>query len=202
MEALRQARRHKIPYFGICLGMQLFVIDHCRTVVGWKDAHSTEFDKDTDRPVVEHLSSYGEELVQQLGGTMRLGGQDMVIRNAANSITWAAYTAPEYQDEHSVSQTSRELKVRERHRHRYEVSRWFMEHHYHGEGDCWGGTGLCIAAFSDNNLQIPEMVENDIDKGVKGWWAIGCQFHPELLSRNDRPHPLFLAFLKAKSPLI
>jgi len=73
LSAIKYARNTKTPFLGICLGLQLFVIEHCRGVLGLTDANSTEFDPNTSNPVVQHLSEYGEELVKQLGGTMRLG---------------------------------------------------------------------------------------------------------------------------------
>jgi len=174
MEAIRQARRGKLPYLGICLGMQLFVIDHCRTVLGWTGANSTEFDSDTPHPVVEHLSSYGEDFVEQLGGTMRLGNQRMKV--SPKTRAYEAYTK-------YPGRTEREV---ERHRHRFEVSKYFVDNH----------EKIVISAWSDTlpELKIPEMVESEADDD---WWAVACQFHPELVSRNDRPHPLFWAFLKA-----
>lgn len=171
MAAIRQARSSKIPYFGICLGMQLFVVDHCRTVLGWKDANSTEFNPNTAYPVVQHLSVYGDNIVKQLGGTMRLGAYDAVIQTG--TLAYQAYGSGE---------------ISERHRHRYEVSPFYIDN-----GN--GAHGLKISAWS--NQKIPEMVENCYETGVKDWWAVACQFHPEFISRNDKAHPLFVAFLKA-----
>ena len=91
MVAIRQARQTATPFLGICLGLQLLVIDHARTVLGWAGANSTEFDPDTPHPVVQHLSEYGEAFVKQLGGTMRLGNQHMVV--PPGSKTFAAYSS-------------------------------------------------------------------------------------------------------------
>jgi CTP synthase len=161
MAAIRQARNHKIPLLGICLGLQLFVIDHCRTVLKMEHANSTEFDPDCSLPVVRHLLTYGERIVKQLGGTMRLGNyQTKIIRE---SRAYKAYTQEE---------------IVERHRHRYEISITKLE-------------GLRISGTS-TSFDVADIVEStDPD-----WWALGCQYHPEFLSRNDRAHPLFIAFLE------
>jgi len=186
MVAIQQAREHNIPYLGICLGLQLFIIDHCRTVLGWEDANSTEFQMNTHHPVVQHVSEY--QSVKDLGGTMRLGNQKMIV--SKGSITYDAYSS--YEEE----KTNGDLHLMERHRHRYEVSAFFVQQ---GCGVAnikskYPDHKLRITAYSDNSLHIPEIVEHDGHE----WWAIGCQFHPEFISRNNKPHPLFVAFLKAK----
>ncbi len=172
MCAIRYARRTKTPYFGICLGMQLFVVDHCRTVLGLTDANSTEFDPKTLYPVVQHLSEYGDELVKQLGGTMKVGNQQTLIETG--SVAFNAY--------YSTSETI------ERHRHRYEVSPYFVEKVYPGQ------SSLRITGWAKSSLpvRIPDIVEST------DWWAVGCQYHPEFISRNNRAHPLFISFLSAK----
>lgn len=176
MAAINKARKFKIPFLGICLGMQLFVINHCRSVLGWRDAHSTEFSLDTTHPVVDHLSSYGSTITDKFGGTMRLGDQKMIITQ--NSLLFKYYNAD---------------RAVERHRHRYEISQWFVDNYPH--------SGLLISAISDNDLNIPEIVENwpGSSGGIDDWWAVGCQFHPEFTSRNNNPHPIFTAFLQANT---
>jgi CTP synthase len=169
MVAIRQARESKTPYLGICLGMQLFVIEYCRSVLGLGNANSTEFDPKTPHPVVQLLSGYGDDVVKQYGGTMRLGDQVSTI--LPNTLAAVAY--------HDADE------IVERHRHRYEVSPYYNQLQQHA--------GLKISAWT-KNTHIPDIIETT----VNGWWAVSCQFHPEFLSRNDRPHPLFVAFLKSK----
>jgi CTP synthase len=172
--AIRYARENKVPYLGICLGMQLAVVEFARDVAAMADAHSTEFDSDTAHPVIGlitewlardgHVEKRSEN--SDLGGTMRLGGQ--VCRLIEGSLVREIYGKAE---------------IVERHRHRYEVNNTLL-----GELEAKGlrvsgrapGTDLC------EMIELPDHP-----------WFIGCQFHPEFTSNPRAGHPLFIAFVKA-----
>jgi CTP synthase len=173
--AIRFARENKVPYLGICLGMQLAVIEFARHVAGMADANSTEFDPATEHPVValitEWLDRDGKVEIRDndsdLGGTMRLGSQRCPIKpgTMAQSI---------YGDE-----------VNERHRHRYEVN-----NHYVPELE---KSGLIISARTPSE-DLPEIME--LPKSLHPWF-IGVQFHPEFTSTPRSGHPLFKSFVQA-----
>ncbi|MEK9903856.1 MAG: CTP synthase [Rhodospirillales bacterium] len=172
IRAARFAREHKLPYFGICFGMQMAVIEAARSLVGWSDASSTEFGP-SERPVVGILTEWarGEEIERRssnddLGGTMRLGAYPAKL--AAGSKV-----AEIYGDE----------IVYERHRHRYEINIEYREK--------IEAAGLRFSGLSPDG-ELPEIVE------LEGHpWYIGVQFHPELKSRPMAPHPLFSSFIAA-----
>jgi CTP synthase len=162
--AVRFARERGIPFFGICLGLQCAVIEFARHVCGIEDAHSTEFDEDTPQPVIDLLAT--QRAVTTMGGTMRLGSYP--CRIAEGTRVREAYGKEE---------------VRERHRHRYEVSnrhRPILEEH-----------GLiCAGVAPDGSLvEMIELADHP--------WFVGCQFHPEFQSRPLAPHPLFRGFVGA-----
>lgn len=172
IRAARFAREHKLPYFGICFGMQMAVIEAARSLVGWTDASSTEFGP-SERPVVGLLTEWarGEEIERRssnddLGGTMRLGAYPAKL--AAGSKV-----AEIYGDE----------IVYERHRHRYEINIEYREK--------IEAAGLRFSGLSPDG-ELPEIIE------LEGHpWYIGVQFHPELKSRPMAPHPLFSSFIAA-----
>jgi CTP synthase len=175
IQAVRFAREKLVPYLGICLGMQIALIEYARHVVGWMDANSTEFDVHTKHPVValieEWLNRDGKIQKRNsdvnLGGTMRLGGQRCLLAN--NSLAVRIYGANE---------------IIERHRHRYEVN-----NHYIADLE---KTGLKISGRSSGPEQLVEMIEL-----VQHPWFVACQFHPEFTSTPRGGHPLFSAFAKA-----
>ena len=159
------ARKNGIPYFGICLGMQIAVIEFARDVLGFADADSTEFNEKTRHPVIDLMQD--QVGVTDKGGTMRLGAWP--CRLEEGSLAKAAYGA--------------EL-ISERHRHRYEFNnnyRCLCEEN-----------GLRLSGKSPDD-RLVEIVEC-----AGGSWFLGVQFHPEFLSRPNRPHPLFSAFCKAQ----
>jgi len=165
--AIRYAREHKIPYFGLCYGMQLATVEVARHVLGWTDAHTTEIDKDTKHPVI-HLMNEQEERLRSAnyGGTMRLGEYPCVL--SPQSVVRRLYG-------HEF--------VMERHRHRYEFNPAYR--------DQLEQAGLhCTGVSPDGKLV--EIVEW---KGHP--FFVGTQFHPEFLSRPFRPHPLFVGFVTA-----
>ncbi len=170
--AAHHARVNNIPYFGICFGMQMAVVEAARNLAGIKDASSTEFGS-AKEPVVGLMTEWtrGNEKEQRhaegdLGGTMRLGAYDAVLK--ANSKIAAIYGSTE---------------ISERHRHRYEVNIGYREK--------LEDAGLIFAGTSPDGV-LPETVEIENHP-----WFIGVQYHPELKSRPFEPHPLFSSFVGA-----
>lgn len=173
--SIRYARENKIPYLGICLGMQLAVIEYSRHVSGMDDANSTEFNLETEHPVValitEWLDRDGKVAKRSadsdMGGTMRLGSQRCPVKpnTMAQSI---------YGDE-----------VNERHRHRYEVNNHYVP--------ALEKTGLIISARTPSE-DLPEMME--LPQTMHPWF-VGVQFHPEFTSTPRTGHPLFKAYVEA-----
>jgi len=172
--AIRHARENKVPYLGICLGMQLAVIEFARNKAGMEGAHSTEFDPDTPHPVIALITEWldREGRVEKrdagadLGGTMRLGGQSCAL--AADSLARKVYGAD---------------SIVERHRHRYEVNNIYLNRLQQA--------GLKVSGKSEDG-RLCEMVEIPDHP-----WFIGCQFHPEFTSTPRAGHPLFTAFVRA-----
>jgi CTP synthase len=173
--AIRYAREHKVPYLGICLGMQLATIEFARHVAGLDAANSTEFDQDTPHPVValitEWLDREGKlehrDASSNLGGTMRLGAQ----RCPTKAGTLAAQVYGK--------------EVNERHRHRYEVNNIYVPK--------LEAAGMVISARTPSE-NLPEMME--LSQEIHPWF-VGVQFHPEFTSNPRTGHPLFIAFVKA-----
>ena len=173
--AAKYAREKKIPYFGICFGMQMAVLEAARNLVGIENASSTEFDEKAKEPVVGLMTEWmkGNQLEKReeagdLGGTMRLG----------------AYPHPLKKDSH-IAEIYGDTEVSERHRHRYEVNVVYK--------DALEKAGLVFSGMSPDGL-LPETVE--YPKDVHPWF-IGVQYHPELKSRPFDPHPLFASFIEA-----
>lgn len=172
LKAIQIAREKKIPYFGICFGMQLAVIEASRNLLGLKDASSTEFGP-TPSPVIGLMTEWMDgKILQQrtqegnLGGTMRLGSYPCSLKEG--SLARKIYGAS---------------SIYERHRHRYEVNMTYS--------DKLKDAGLDFTGLSPDG-QLPEIVE------FQGHpWFIGVQFHPELKSRPFEPHPLFVSFVAA-----
>jgi CTP synthase len=177
IKAAQYARENKIPYFGICLGMQMAVIEAARNVAGIKEAGSEEFDHEAGgkrfEPVVYHLKEWvqGNAKVKRKsdddkGGTMRLGSYDATLTAGSK-----------------VAEIYGSLAIEERHRHRYEVDTKYREQ--------LEAKGLVFSGMSPDG-KLPEIVE---------WsdhpWFIGVQFHPELKSKPFAPHPLFADFVRA-----
>jgi len=164
IQAVRWAREHGLPYFGICLGLQVAIIEFARHVCGLEDTNSTEFVPDCPTPVISLLPT--QRGVQDLGGTMRLGAYPARLR--AGSRAAQAYGTTE---------------ISERHRHRWEVNNAYR--------DLLAEHGLRLSGQSPDGglVEVIELPDHP--------WFIGCQFHPELKSRPNRPHPLFTAFVGA-----
>jgi len=174
IKAIRFARENRIPYLGICLGMQLAVVEYSRHIAGLAGAHSTEFDPDTPFPVIALITEWQdrdgrvERRSEQsdLGGTMRLGGQECFLK--PGSLVREVYGAE---------------RITERHRHRYEVNNHYLPR--------LEQAGLRVSGTSTKD-DLCEMVE------LPGHpWFVGCQFHPEFTSTPRGGHPLFTAFIRA-----
>ena len=165
----KYCRENKIPYFGLCYGMQLAVVEYARDVLGWQDAHTTEVDPKTTHPVIDIMPDQKKKMADKnYGATMRLGNYTAVIK--PGTIAAGAY---------------KEKEVEERHRHRFEVNPEFIEQLEKG--------GLVFSGTSPDSrlMEIAELPES-----VHPFF-VGTQSHPELISRPLRPHPLFVAFIKA-----
>jgi CTP synthase len=168
--AIRYAREKKKPFFGICLGMQLAVIEYARNVVGWADASSAEFHPESPHLVIDIMEE--QKSVDKMGGTMRLGNWACEILEGTKA----------YQAYHRT-------EIQERHRHRYEVSNKFR--------DQIAAKGMVFSAFCrDERLAtkggLVEMVELKDHP-----YFVACQFHPEFKSKPLAPHPLFSSFIAA-----
>ncbi len=167
VSAVRYAREEQVPYFGLCLGMQIATIDFARHVAGLKDATSTEFQPDAKTPVIHIMPEQEKKLLSQdYGATMRLG--DWLCALTPGSLSARAYG---------------ETQVRERHRHRYEFNNEYRE--------TLEKAGLRIAGTSTDGklVEIIELKDHP--------WFVGVQFHPEFTSRPLRPQPLFRDFIAA-----
>lgn len=176
--AASYARRKKIPYFGLCYGMQLAVVAFARDVMGFKDADTEENNKKTKHPVVHLMSAQKDIMTRRAyGGTMRLGGWEAIIRK--NSLAYKAY------DKGNAFIDKKKYLTSERHRHRYEFNDEFIQE--------FEKNGLVISARSviENLVEIVELPE-----GMHPFY-VGVQGHPEYKSRPNKPHPLFIEFVKA-----
>ena len=174
IKAIRYARENEIPYLGICLGMQLAVIEYARNVGGLVGAHSTEFDPDTPHPVIALITEWQDrdgrverrDTQSGLGGTMRLGGQECVL-----------------EPDSAVRRIYGQDRIMERHRHRYEVNNHYLPR--------LKAAGIKVSGVSVKD-GLCEMIELP-----RHPWFVGCQFHPEFTSTPRNGHPLFKSFVQA-----
>jgi len=173
--AAKYARENKVPYFGICLGMQVAVVEFARNVAGLKSAHSKEFDENTPYPIVYLMTEWYDDKTDstqkrddqsEKGGTMRLGAYPCKLEK--DTFAHRAYRVEE---------------ISERHRHRYEFNNAYREK--------LTESGLVISGTSLGGelIEITELPDHP--------WFLGCQFHPEFKSRPMKPHPLFRDFIAA-----
>jgi CTP synthase len=163
------ARRKKIPYFGLCLGMQIMTISYARNILNLKEANSTEFDSNTPDPVIATMQDQIEKIKNKnYGATMRLGTYPCNLKEG--SVAAVAYN---------------QKNINERHRHRYEVNNSYVER--------LENAGLVFSGTSPNGdlMEIAELPKKEHP------FYLGVQFHPEFLGRPLAPHPLFTAFVKA-----
>ena len=184
--AIKYAREKKIPFLGICLGMQCTVIEYARDVLGWKDANSTEFDENTTHPVIDLMEE--QRGVTQKGGTMRLGAYPCVLKK--DSLADKLYSHKEHK-EHKVFvdfasfAAKNTTVISERHRHRYEFANDTKAQ------KAIEAAGLVASGLSPDG-KLVEIVE------LPGHpYFIAAQFHPEFKSRPTIPHPLFNGLVKA-----
>lgn len=173
IQAIQYARENNLPFFGICYGMQMAVIETMRHLAGVKDAHTTEIAGKDCTPVIGLMTEWDKEGAKQirtkdgdLGGTMRLGAYESIL--APNSLVRQIYGSD---------------KISERHRHRYEVNIGYEKQ--------LNDAGMKIVAKSPDG-RLPEIIERPDHP-----WFIGVQFHPELKSKPFEPHPLFVSFVAA-----
>lgn len=175
IKAINFARTRKIPFLGICLGMQLVLVEFARNVLGLKDAHSTEFNPKTKNPVVflidEFINSAGEKQIRTqkspLGGTMRLGAYECVVK--PKSLLSEIYEGKK--------------SINERHRHRFEANPRYKKD--------YEKNGLIISGESSGLIEVVELAKHP--------FFIGVQFHPEFTSHLVRANPIILAFIKKAS---
>lgn len=174
IKAVQYARENKIPYLGICLGMQVAVIEFARNVLGWSDANSTEFNKDSTHPVVGLISEWQDasgnkeqrDEAADLGASMRLGAQKCQLMPGTK--VHSSYGAD---------------LIEERHRHRYEVNNTLLPQ--------LEAAGLIVSGRSEDGALVEAVEAPDHP------WFVACQFHPEFTSTPRDGHPLFRQFVKA-----
>jgi CTP synthase len=164
IQAIRYARENNVPYLGLCLGMQLMVVELARQVLGDEQVNSTEFDRSTSDPVIDLMPD--QKAIADMGGTMRLGLYPCALKPGTKA--YQAYGVE---------------MVQERHRHRFELNNAYRSRLQQG--------GMIFSGISPDGrlVEIAEIAEHP--------FMVGTQFHPEFLSRPNRPHPLFLAFIEA-----
>ncbi len=170
LKVIEYARLNKIPYFGLCYGMQLAVVEYARNVLKLKDANTAEIDRESKYPVIDIMSEQKEKLKRKdYGGSMRLGSYKAILKKG--TIAYKAY------DEARA--------INERHRHRYEVNPEYIEQ--------LEKAGLVFSGVSPDGLlmEIAELSQKEHP------FFLGTQFHPEFKARPFHPHPLFTEFLKA-----
>jgi CTP synthase len=162
--AAKYARENKVPYLGLCLGMQVMVIEFARHVLGSEEANSTEFDRGTPHPVIDLMPE--QRAIADMGGTMRLGLYPCVLQPGTRAA-----------EAYGLERTE------ERHRHRFEFNNAYRE--------ILSRQGMIYSGISPDGrlVEIAELANHP--------FMLGSQFHPEFLSRPNRPHPLFRAFLSA-----
>ena len=172
--AAEYCRTHDVPTFGICLGMQMMVIEFARNVLGYQDANSSEMSADTKHPVIDLMEE--QKTVTNMGGTMRLGAYDCELREGSRAHQ--AYAA----ESNSSFFILHSSLIKERHRHRYEFNNQYKNEYEAAGMKC---VGINPAADLVEIVEIPEKR-----------WYIGTQFHPEYSSTVLHPHPLFMSFIK------
>jgi CTP synthase len=169
LSVIKYARENKIPYLGLCYGMQLMVVEYARSVLGWNDANTAEIDPSSSHLVIDIMPDQKKKMKEEnYGGTMRLGAYPAILKK--NTIASRAYGTEE---------------ISERHRHRYEVNPEYI-----GEIE---QAGLVFSGTSPDGtlMEIAELPESEHP------FFLGTQFHPELQARPLAPHPLFVEFVKA-----
>ncbi|MFN0037741.1 MAG: CTP synthase [Saprospiraceae bacterium] len=164
LTAIRYAREHNVPFFGICLGMQCACVEFARNVMHLNGAASTEVDTDTPHPVIDMMEQ--QKGITQKGGTMRLGAYNCDLKKKSKALE--AYQS---------------AQISERHRHRWEFNNQYLE--------AFEKAGM-VSSGTNPDTNLVEIMELPAHR-----WFVGVQFHPELKSTVENPHPLFVAFVKA-----
>ncbi|HEX2980651.1 MAG TPA: gamma-glutamyl-gamma-aminobutyrate hydrolase family protein, partial [Anaerolineaceae bacterium] len=164
IQAIRYARHQQVPYLGLCLGMQLMVVEFAREVLKDESVNSSEFERSTPHPVIDLMLEQRD--ISDMGGTMRLGLYPCELQPGSKAAK--AYGEP---------------LVQERHRHRFEFNNAYRK--------TLGDAGMRFSGLSPDG-RLVEIAEIDGHP-----FMMGTQFHPEFLSRPNRPHPLFVAFIEA-----
>ncbi len=164
IEAIRFVRENKIPFLGICLGMQCAIVEFARNVLGYQKAASTEMNSNTPHPVIDLMEE--QKKITKMGGTMRLGAYSCTLKKGSKAL--AAYGKPQ---------------INERHRHRYEFNNAYLKE--------MEKAGLKASGINPGT-NLVEIIELE-----KHPWFVGTQYHPELKSTVQNPHPLFVQFIKA-----
>lgn len=179
VKAARYAREHKVPYLGLCLGMQIMCIEFARYVLNTDEVNSTEFDPSTTHPIIDLMPDQRD--ISDMGGTMRLGAYPCKLQPDTNA--YRAYAEAEAEAAKTAAATGQPLTIHERHRHRYEFNNQYRKQ--------MSEAGMIFSGVSPDNhlVEISELREHP--------FMLGSQFHPEFKSRPNRPHPLFKAFVKA-----
>ncbi len=186
INVIKYAREQKIPYFGLCYGMQLLVIEYARNVAKLQGSHTTEIDPIPNHPVIDIMEHQKKHLSEgRYGASMRLGGYPCVLKNG--TVAHAAYDSAEWGKEKRLKGGITIREVCERHRHRYEVNPMYVTRLLEA--------GLTFSGTSPDG-QLMEIAE--LSKKEHPFF-VGTQFHPEFLARPLDPHPLFTEFIKASS---
>jgi len=197
IEAINYARKNRIPYLGLCLGMQLALVEYARNVMGLEGANSSEFDRDTPHPVIDFLADQEKILaMKHYGATMRLGAYAANLKRDSTIFKWYKETGRWEKDKESIKRIKEEFRlgiidqkepvILERHRHRYEVNPIYIKD-FEKEGVIFGGyhkpfDGEVLMEF----MELPDHP-----------YFIATQAHPEFKSRLEDPAPLFVGFLKS-----
>jgi CTP synthase len=164
IQAARYARTNKVPYLGLCLGMQLMVVEFARAVMNREEVNSSEFDRSTPYPVIDLMPD--QRTISDMGGTMRLGLYPCQLLPGTKA-----------------AEAYKESLVQERHRHRFELNNSYR--------NLLESNGMRFSGLSPDKrlVEIAEIIDHP--------FMVGTQFHPEFLSRPNRAHPLFVAFVRA-----
>jgi CTP synthase len=179
IQAASFARVKKIPYLGLCYGMQLATVAFARDVIGFKDADTEENSK-TKHPVIHFINTQRQIIAnKEYGGTMRLGGWDALVKKGTNAY--------EIYNKYNGFKNKQKSLISERHRHRYEFNDGYISD--------FEKAGLIVSARSVKE-NLAEIIE--LPKNIHPFY-LGTQGHPEYKSRPISPHPIFLSFIKASS---
>lgn len=186
IHAIQYVREHKIPYFGLCYGMQLALIEYARTVMGLKDAHTTEVNRKTPYPVIDIMPEQVENLAKgNYGATMRLGAYDALLQKG--TIAYQGYSKAKDGRWSKKNASNDEFMIKERHRHRYEVNPAFVK--------SFEEKGVVFSGVSPDRILMEIM---ELPRDVHPFF-LGVQFHPEFTGSLLHPHPLFTEFVRASS---